>query len=104
MSKKQNRINRQNGLLQEFSHQEKDYYEERKIGNEWYIKSWNGGTHRWQVSIYSEQSYSRYKSYGENKREFDYKLNKEENDVNAANDMVDGNGDMIDMDLINNGE
>ena len=25
-------------------------------------------------------------------------------DVNQANDMIDGNGDMIDMDLINGGE
>ena len=32
-------------------------------------------------------------------------MNKEDtNDVNQANDMVDGNGDMIDMNLINNGE
>lgn len=29
---------------------------------------------------------------------------EEDNDINQANDMVDGNGDMIDMDLINGGE
>ncbi len=67
----------QQDRLKEFSHQEQDHYEERKVGNEWYIKSWNGGTNRWQVSVYSEQSYRRYKSYGEQKREFDYKMNKE---------------------------
>ena len=60
--KQQKRLERQLGLLQEFS-QEQDHYEEKKIGDNWYIKSWNGGTKRWQVAIYSPDSYRRYKSY-----------------------------------------
>lgn len=49
--------------LKMFAYQKEDHYEEKKVGNEWYIKSWNGGTQRWQVSVYSEVSYRRYKSY-----------------------------------------
>lgn len=79
MSKKLNRQKRQEGLLHEFDGQEGgDHYEEKKIGNEWFIKSWNGGTGRWQVAVYPEQSYRRYKSYNDNKTEFDYKINKDD--------------------------
>ena|ERR1035437_121077 len=59
-AKKQKRLERQNELLKNF---EGDFYQEKKVGDEWYIKSYNGGTKRWQVSIYSEISYNNYKSF-----------------------------------------
>lgn len=69
MSRKQKmRRLRQEGLLHEFDHQVVDHYEERKVGNDWYVKSWNGGTNLWQVAIYSESSFRRYKSFQEKKQ------------------------------------
>ena len=58
--KKLERLARQQKLLAMF---EGDFYQEKKVGNEWCIKSYNGGTGRWQVSIFSEISYKKYKSY-----------------------------------------
>ena len=60
--KKQKKLERQIELLKNF---EGDFYQEKKVSEEWYIKSYNGGTKRWQVSIYSEQSYRNYKSFQE---------------------------------------
>jgi len=40
-----------------------DFYQEKQVGEEWYIKSWNGGTNKWQVAVYSEASYKKYKSF-----------------------------------------
>ena len=71
------RLHRQEELLQEFSHQDIDHYEERQVGSEWFIKSWNRGTGRWQVSIYSNESYRRYKSFNERQKDFDYVVNKD---------------------------
>lgn len=42
---------------------EGDFHQEKKVGDEWYIKSWNGGTERWQVAMFSELSYKKYKSF-----------------------------------------
>lgn len=56
------RRQRQEELLKEFK-QTTDHYEEKKIGYSWYIKSWNGGTGNWQVAIYPEESYRKYKSF-----------------------------------------
>lgn len=61
--KKAKRLAIQMELLKSFAHQKTDHYEEMKVGNEWHIKSYNGGTKRWQVSIYSEVSYRNYKSF-----------------------------------------
>ncbi len=58
--KKLEKLARQEKLLALF---EGDFYQEKKVGDEWYIKSYNGGTCRWQVSIYSEVSYRNYKSF-----------------------------------------
>lgn len=99
-AQKKRRQAKQLGRLQEFAHQVTDHYEERLIGDEWYVKSFNGGTKRWQVAIYSKDSFRRYKSYtnNDNKKEFEYRVNKDEDmDINQANDMVDGNGDMIEI-------
>lgn len=46
---------------------EGDFYQEKKVedqfGEQWYIKSFNGGTQRWQVSVFSAASYKKYKSF-----------------------------------------
>jgi len=60
------RLARQIELLKNF---EGDFYQEKKIGNEWYVKSFNGGTQRWQVSIFSEDSFKKYSAYKTTKRE-----------------------------------
>jgi len=59
-TKKQKLRERQIELLKMF---DGDFYQEKQVDNEWYIKSWNGGTNKWQVSIYSEVAYRRYKSF-----------------------------------------
>lgn len=61
-AKKQERLARQIELLKNFE-QEEDHYEEKKIGNEWYIKMWNGGTNKWQVAIFNEISFKKYKAF-----------------------------------------
>lgn len=72
------RLQRQEGLLHEFDGQEhEEHYEEKHIGDKWYVKSWNGGTKRWQVSVYSEDSFKRYKSWTDRNTEFEYAINKE---------------------------
>ena len=38
-------------------------YEEKHIGDKWYVKSFNGTTGKWQVAEYSEESFQRYKGY-----------------------------------------
>lgn len=76
MSKKKKKQIQQD-RLKEFEHQTEDHYEERKIGDKWFIKMWNGGTNKWQVAIYSEESYSRYKRFREDEVEFLYQINKD---------------------------
>ncbi len=49
--------------LKEFIDQTTDHYEEKHIGDLWHIKHWNGSNHKWQVSIYTEDSFKRYKGY-----------------------------------------
>ncbi len=51
--------------LKHFSHQPIDYYEEKKVGNDWYVKNYNGGTDQWQVSVYSPESFRKYKQFNE---------------------------------------
>lgn len=66
MNKKQKRNQRQLELLKNF---DGDFYQEKKIGDEWYIKMWNGGTKRWQVAVYSNLSYKKYKAFDTMKEE-----------------------------------
>lgn len=70
MTKKKRELRRlrQEELLKNFQ-QDEDHYEEKKVGSEWYIKNWNGGTKKWQVSVYSNQSYRNYKNYNESRNE-----------------------------------
>ena len=51
---------RQLELLKNF---EGDFYQEKKVGNEWYVKMWNGGTKRWQVAVFNEYNFLKYKSF-----------------------------------------
>lgn len=71
---KENKRRRQEELLKNF---EGDYYQEKKIGDKWFVKQYNRNTERWQVAIYSEESFSRYKEYIENKKRLSYLLSKE---------------------------
>ena len=64
MNKKQ-RLERQFLLLKHF---EGDFYQEKKINNQWYIKTWNGNQKRWQVAVYSEQSFNLYKAFNDRKK------------------------------------
>ena len=65
MSSKRRRIKQrliQEERLKSFI-QDEDQYEERQVGNEWWVKNFNGGTGLWQVAIYSNESFKRYKQY-----------------------------------------
>ena len=66
MPSKAKRIARQELLLKEvFSHQIGDFYEEKQVGDKWYIKMYNRGSDRWIVAIYSNDSFRRYKTFQE---------------------------------------
>jgi hypothetical protein len=58
-NQKLERWSRQEQLLQHFSPE--SGYAEKQVGSEWYIKMWNGNAKRWQVAVYSEESFKRYK-------------------------------------------
>ena len=62
------RLARQIELLKNF---EGDFYQEKKVGNEWHVKSFNGGTQRWQVSIFSEDSFKKYSAFNNARKEQD---------------------------------
>ena len=68
-----------NKIRQEFllSFFEKDEYSEKEINGFWLVKSWNGDSHNWQVSIYSQEAYNNFKKAGEN-----FKLWKEQTNLN----------------------
>lgn len=40
-----------------------DHYEEKLVGEFVYIKQWNGNSQKWQVSEFTQASYTRYKAY-----------------------------------------
>ena len=65
-AKKLKRLARQLELLKNF---EGDFYQEKKVGNEWLIKMWNGGTKKWQVAVFSDVAYKKYKAFGNAKKE-----------------------------------
>jgi hypothetical protein len=67
-TKKLKREERQKELLSYFT---EDHYQEKKVGDEWYIKMWNGGTNKWQVAVFSDKSYKKYKSYQTMREEVD---------------------------------
>lgn len=78
-NKRLKRLKEQEDRLHEFDGQEpSDHYEEKRVWKDWWVKSWNGGTERWQVAIYSEKSFRAYKAFSENKSRLDYVLNKDD--------------------------
>ena len=66
MKKKITARERQVELLKGF---EGDFYQEKKVGDKWLIKMFNGKTKRWQVAQYSISSYEKYKGYTEETRQ-----------------------------------
>ena len=86
---------RQIELLKNF---EGDYYQEKKVGNEWLVKMYNGGTGKWQVAVFSESSFRKYKSFDramEEQEELDEKFQMtikfERPTLESVKKMVDGN-------------
>lgn len=66
-SKQKKRDHQQSSLLTIF---EGDYYQEKQVGDKWLVKMWNGTTNKWQVAIYSELSFRRYKNWNPFGKEF----------------------------------
>ncbi len=60
--KKDNKV-RQDFLLTFF---EQDIYQEKEVNGFWLIKQWNSDAQKWQVAIYTKESFSNYKKYSEN--------------------------------------
>jgi len=58
--KERNRI-RQQFLLSFFENEPK--YQEQNINGFWLIKQFNGNTEKWQVGIYTEDTFKRYKEW-----------------------------------------
>ena len=62
--KRDKKRERHEALLKEyFSHQVRDFYEEKQVGDKWYVKMYNGGTDKWQVAVFSNESFRRYKTF-----------------------------------------
>jgi hypothetical protein len=59
---KKSKIN-QSARLEMFNDQSYAHYEDRRYGNEVYVKHWNGNTRRWQVGRYSLDAFARYKQW-----------------------------------------
>ena len=51
MNKKQERLLKQQELLKNFAG---DFYQEKKVGDNWLIKMFNKDNGKWQVAVYSE--------------------------------------------------
>mgnify|MGYP001559221659 CR=1 FL=1 len=49
-------------------HFDGDFYQEKQVENSWYVKQYNGNNDRWQVAVYTNQSFRNYKKFQENKR------------------------------------
>ena len=58
---------RHNFLLSFF---EDNGYEEKEVNDFWLIKQWNGHTQKWQVAIFTKESFKRYKEFGNKQKEF----------------------------------
>ena len=48
-------------LLTFFNHSGIDKYEEKEINGYWLVKEFNGDTKRWQVAIFTKESFEKYK-------------------------------------------
>ena len=58
--KKQRNRERQNRLLRMF--EENSGYDVFNAGSVVFVKQWNGNTERWQVAIFTPESYANYES------------------------------------------
>ncbi len=45
-----------------FKDQERDHYEEKKVGTKWYVKNL-GKNNTWCVDVYTEENYRKYNPY-----------------------------------------
>ena len=61
MSKKTS--NRQQEFLLSFF--DTNGYQEKLVNNFWLVKQWNGNNQRWQVAIFTKESFEKYKKYKE---------------------------------------
>lgn len=61
--KKQKTYNRQQEFLLTFFVGDK--YQEKEINGFWLVKMWNGDNEKWQVAIYTQESFENYKKYGQ---------------------------------------
>ena len=52
-------------------------YEERFVNGFWLVKQWNGNTEKWQVAIYTQDSFDRYKTYDENRKQMEFEVDNE---------------------------
>ena len=57
-------MNKYNKIKQEFllSFFTEIEYQEKQVNGFWLIKNWNGNTNNWQVSIFPEESFKKYKT------------------------------------------
>ena len=76
-AKQLKKLKEQEDRLKQFD-QEIDHYEEKDMGGEVWVKSYNGGTGRWQVAIFSKKSFRAYKGYWDSKEGFDNAINKDD--------------------------
>ncbi len=60
MQTKKERRNTSNSFLLSFF--DKEGYEEKEVNGFWLIKSKNGNTGKYQVALYSKESYENYKN------------------------------------------
>ena len=42
-----------------------DFYEEKEVNGFWLVKSFSGNTGKWQISIYTHESFIKYKRFTE---------------------------------------
>jgi hypothetical protein len=98
MSSKAKQLERRLRQIELLKNFEGDFYQEKKVGNEWLIKMWNGGTHKWQVAVFSESSFRKYKSFDratqkqeELDEKFQAEIHFERPTLESVKKMTDGN-------------
>ncbi len=61
--KQTKRRDRQEILLKAFSNQTIEHYEEKQVEDCWFVKMYNAGNKKWQIAIYSKESFAQYKQF-----------------------------------------
>lgn len=61
-TKKLNKRIKQEEKLARFV-QDYDHYEERQVGEEFWVKQYNGNSDKWQIAVYSRESFRNYKKF-----------------------------------------